>query len=237
MNELIERGLTQFRRILYHGQLHVCPICASHVRRFKPMGERKSARCPVCGSFERHRLIWLHCRANTNLFDGRSKRMLHVAAERCLANELKRLPGLEYIRSEYAPGDTTVRLDVTALPFADKCFDVIFCNHVLEHIPDDKRAMAELHRVLKPGGWAIMQVPIKGERTLEDSSIASPAARALQYGQADHVRQYGLDYADRLRETGFTVERNNLAAELPSEDRQRFGLLPDEDLYLCTRTA
>lgn len=237
MNEIVEAGLTLLRKLIYHGSAHECPICNSTVARLKPMGTRATARCPVCGSLERHRLIWLHCRANTNLLDGRARRLLHIAPEPCLVRVLQKLPNLEYVRSDFAGSRTTIRLDVTAIPFRDASFDVIFCNHVLEHVTEDRQAMKELHRVLKPGGWAIMQVPIKGDRTLEDPAITSPEARTLHYGQDDHVRQYGLDYEDRLRAAGFLVDRNPLATRFAATERQRYGLMVDEDLYCCSKPA
>lgn len=237
MNGMVELGLRILRKLVYRGDQHECPICNSRISRLKPMGARAAARCPVCGSLERHRLIWLHCRANTNLFDGRAKRLLHIAPEPCLARVLKQVPGLEYIRSDFAGTRTTVRLDVTAIPFRDGSFDVILCNHVLEHVAEDRQAMRELRRVLRPGGWAIMQVPIKGDTTLEDPAITSPEARTLHYGQDDHVRQYGLDYEERLRAAGFIVDRKPLARQFSAAERRRYGLMDDEDLYCCTKPA
>lgn len=237
MNEILEQGLHLLRRLVYRGERHECPICRSRVSRLKPMGRRPDARCPVCGSLERHRLIWLYCRKSTELFDGRPRRLLHIAPEPCLARVLKRISGLEYIRSDFAGSRTTIRLDVAAIPFQDDSFDIVLCNHVLEHVADDRRAMRELRRVLKPGGWAIMQVPIKGATTLEDPGITSPEARALHYGQDDHFRQYGLDYEQRLRDAGFVVERNSFASRYSTAERQRYGLIEDEDLYCCTKSG
>jgi SAM-dependent methyltransferase len=235
MNEIVEQALRVVRKLIYHGDQHECPICHSSIGQLKPMGQRASARCPVCGSLERHRLLWLHCRTNTDLFDGRAKRLLHIAPEPCLARVLKQIPSIEYISSNFAGTRTTVRLDVTAIPFRDSSFDVILCNHVMEHVADDRSAMRELQRILKPGGWAIMQVPVKGATTLEDPAITSPEARALHYGQDDHVRQYGLDYEERLRSAGFAVDRNPLASRLSNAERRRYGLMENEDLYCCTK--
>lgn len=237
MSQMLDWGLRTLRRAIYRGDRHECPICDSRIGRLLPMGKRDSARCPVCGSLERHRLIWLYCRTNTDLFSCRPRRLLHVAPEPCLSRKLMRTPGLEYIRSDFAGTRTTLQLDVTAIPFRDASFDAILCNHVLEHVPDDRRAMRELLRVLKPGGWAIMQVPIKGKTTLEDPAITSAEARALHYGQDDHVRQYGLDYEDRLREAGFLVDRIAYAPKLSLNERRRYGLMDEEELYRCGKPA
>ena len=201
------------------------------------MGMRLSARCPVCGAHERHRLIWLYCHARTDLFDGRPKRLLHVAPEPCLTRELRRVDALEYVGADLERRHATVRMDVTAILFGDASFDVILCNHVLEHVPEDRKAMRELLRVLKPGGWAIMQVPIKGETTQEDATVTSAAERTRLYGQHDHVRQYGRDYAERLRAAGFLVEVDPFAAGLTPSQRERYGVLADEELYRCARPA
>ncbi|MBE0627722.1 MAG: methyltransferase domain-containing protein [Burkholderiales bacterium] len=229
--------LDGIRKILNAGVEHECPICKSRVRKFRRMGTRPSARCPVCGSLERHRLIWLYCRARTDLFDGRRKRLLHVAPEPCLTRELRRIDALEYVGADLQGHHAMVKMDVTAIQFGDASFDVILCNHVLEHVPEDGKAMRELRRVLKPGGWAIMQVPIKGETTQEDPAVTSAAERTRLYGQHDHVRQYGRDYAQRLRAAGFLVEVDTYAAGLTPSQRERYGVLADEDLYCCARSA
>jgi SAM-dependent methyltransferase len=236
MNPLFRYCLDRIRKLLYVGVNHECPICNSRLLLFKRMGTRPSARCPVCGSLERHRLIWLYCRTKTDLFDERPKRLLHVAPEPCLTRELRRIGALEYVGADLEGHHANVRMDVTAIEFGDASFDVILCNHVLEHVPDDTKAMRELLRVLKPGGWAIMQVPIRGAITQEDPAVTSAVERTRLYGQHDHVRQYGRDYAERLRAAGFLVEVDPFAAGLTQEQRKRYGLLADEDLYYCVRS-
>jgi SAM-dependent methyltransferase len=237
MKTLLRYLLNGIRRMLYAGAKHECPVCNSHLERFKSMGTRPSARCPVCGSLERHRLIWLFCRAKTDLFDGRPKRLLHVAPEPCLTRELRHIDALEYLGADLEGRHAMVRMDVTAIQFDDASFDVILCNHVLEHVPEDRKAMRELLRVLKPGGWAIMQVPIKGETTQEDASVISAEERTRLYGQDDHVRQYGRDYAERLRAAGFLVAVDPFAVALTPLERERFRVLADEELHYCTRPA
>jgi len=237
MKTLLRHWLSGVRRILYAGVNYECPVCNSRLERFKPMATRQSARCPVCGSLERHRLVWLYCRAKTDLFDCRQKRLLHVAPEPCLAEELRHIDALEYVGADLESRHATVKMDVTAIQFGDASFDVILCNHVLEHVADDRKAMRELLRVLKPGGWAIMQVPIKGETTREDPTVTSAAERTRLYGQDDHVRQYGRDYVERLRTAGFLVEIDPFAVRLTVSERERYRVFADEELYCCTRPA
>ena len=237
MNFLLRYCLGVFRRLYYAGNRHECPVCDSRLRRFKPMGTRLAARCPVCGSLERHRLIWLYCRAKTRLFDGRPKRLLHVAPEPCLMRELQRIDALEYVGADLESRHATVKMDVTNIQFGDASFDVILCNHVLEHVVDDRKAMRELLRVLKPGGWAIMQVPVEGDTTREDPAVVGAVERARLYGQHDHVRQYGRDYVERLRAAGFVVDADSSATRLMTAERTRYGVLAEEVLYFCTRPA
>jgi SAM-dependent methyltransferase len=225
------------RKILYRGTEHECSICGSRLARFKPMANRPAARCPVCGSLERHRMIWLYCQAKTNLFDGRAKRFLHVAPEPCLTLPLRRIKGLEYVGADLEGCRAMVKMDVTGIPFDDASFDVILCSHVLEHVQDDRTAMRELLRILKPGGWAILLVPIDGAITQEDLCITSPEERTRLYGQHDHVRQYGQDYGQRLRQAGFLVSVDAFAAELAPAVLDRYGLLADEDVYYCTKSG
>jgi SAM-dependent methyltransferase len=137
----------------------------------------------------------------------------------------------------YADGVKIRKADITDIPFEPDSFDVVLCNHVLEHIPDDRRAMSELYRVMKKGAWAILQVPIdyNREKTYEDFSITDPCGRTKAFGQHDHVRWYGRDYADRLRSVGFTVIEETYVKTLPQADVSRYGLDPSEILYFCRK--
>ena len=131
-----------------------------------------------------------------------------------------------------------VKMDITAIDFPDRSFDVIFCSHVLEHVPENRQALREFHRVLKDDGWAILLVPIKAQRTVEDPSIRTPAERLRVFGQADHVRVYGPDYVDRLREAGFGVTIAQVADLVPAADRQRLGLTAEAgEIFRCTKLA
>jgi ubiquinone/menaquinone biosynthesis C-methylase UbiE len=162
--------------------------------------------------------------------------MLHVAPERHFANLFPNIPGVDYLSADLNRPMAMVKMDITDIQYPDNSFDVIYCSHVLEHIPDDHRAMSELFRVLKPGGWAILQVPQADlDVTYEDFSITDPAEREKHFGQYDHVRWYGRDYKDRLVRAGFQVTEDHIARELDPADAKRFGLMVSENVYLCRK--
>jgi SAM-dependent methyltransferase len=189
-----------------------------------------------CGSLERHRLLWLYLKERTDLFDGTPKSVLHVAPESCLEPQLQQRLGAGYITADLFNPSATVKLDIMDITFPDQTFDVIFCSHVLEHVADDRKAMRELHRVLKRDGWAIVLVPILAEKTFEDPTIVDPEARLQAFGQSDHVRIYGLDYTDRLRDAGFKVEVTRVADLVARADASLMGLGPmSGEIYLCTK--
>jgi SAM-dependent methyltransferase len=172
----------------------------------------------------------------TDLFDGRGKTVLHVAPERCLRRRLARRLGAGYLTADQSH-KAMIRLDVTDIQFPDESFDVILCSHVLEHVKDDRKAMREFRRTLKRDGWAVLLVPITAERTFEDPSVTDPAERRRLFGQEDHVRVYGPDYADRLREAGFQVEATRIS-DLASPSRaERMGLTAAAgEMHFCRRT-
>ena len=225
-------------RARHAGDRRWCPCCESRVRAFRPFGEpqRRDAQCPVCGALERDRLATLFLRQHPGLLDGLA-RLLHVAPERPLQRMLCRWPSLAYVTADIAADGTMVRADLTRLPFPDGGFDAVYCSHVLEHVPDDRAAMRELCRVLRPGGWAILQVPVYRERTDEDVTLADPAERRRRFGQPDHVRVYGHDFADRLAEAGFQVSVVRPQGGLDAATVERCGLKPREDIHFCLRPA
>jgi ubiquinone/menaquinone biosynthesis C-methylase UbiE len=127
-------------------------------------------------------------------------------------------------------------MDITDIQYEDQSFDVIYCSHVLEHVQNDKKALRELFRVLKNDGWAILLVPITSETTVEDPSIVDPIERLRAFGQEDHVRKYGRDYVDRLREAGFTVEITKVDDLVCADEVVRMGLTPASgEVYHCTK--
>jgi SAM-dependent methyltransferase len=210
-------------RALYAGDDVECPCCGSTFRRFGPL-VFDDRMCWTCGSLERDRLLWL-------LLDRRPEmlapglRILHVAPERALGARLRALPGVRYVAGDLDARYAEHRIDVTALGFPDDSFDAVLCNHVLEHVPDDRRAMRELRRVLAPGGWAILLVPLARRPTTdEDATVTDRHDRTVRFGQHDHVRQYGWDYVDRLREAGFEVTEERLEPDLGEALVQRHSL-------------
>jgi SAM-dependent methyltransferase len=236
----IERRLvpTALRRWLHRGSARYCPVCESWTSKFHQFGcpPRKDAQCPVCFALERHRLIWLYLSRKTDLFDGRHKRMLHVAPEPQLSLLFRQVANLDYLSVDLEPGKAMLCADITSLPFPDGSIDIIYCSHVLEHVPDDRKAMAEFCRLLNPvRGWSILQVPIKGETTFEDPSVTSPKDRERLFGQWDHVRIYGADYTTRLEAAGFDVTIDRFAHELSDEETSPLAIHREEDIYFCTR--
>jgi SAM-dependent methyltransferase len=163
--------------------------------------------------------------------------VLHIAPERNLQRILSRCTGLEYITADISSPLAAIKLDVTSIGYPDNEFDVIMCNHVLEHVADDAAAMSELMRVLKPGGWAILQVPIAlaQESTDEDPTVVDPDEREARFGQYDHVRLYGRDYVARLERAGFSVEQFRAIEQFGEAQVHRNGLQPEETLFVCSK--
>jgi predicted SAM-dependent methyltransferase len=226
-----------YQVLRFAGNRFRCPCCNGHFRRLLPYGTnlRPNAKCPRCGSLERHRLLWLYLKNRTNLFSDRL-RVLHFAPEPVFQNILRSTPNLDYLSADLDPSKAMVKMDITNILFKDDSFDVLICNHVLEHIVNDRKGMRELFRVLKPGGWAILQSPmdITLEETFEDPAITSTEDRERFFGQGDHVRIYGRDYGDRLKQVGFTVKVDDYVKGLGS-DRVKKHRLPVQDIYFCTK--
>lgn len=226
-----------FLAFWYRGNKYADPIDGNNFRSFLPYGygqQRPNVLAPGTLSLERHRLLWLYLQNETSFFTDKLK-VLHLAPEQCFLKRFKSLKNLDYTTADlYAP-HVDVKADICNLPFADKTFDVVFCNHVLEHITDDTKAMQELYRVLKPGGFGIFQIPqdLNRDKTYEDFSITSPTERAKHFGQYDHVRIYGYDYFNRLRSVGFEVKEVNYSKTLTTEIIERYCLVKDEILPVC----
>lgn len=227
------------RSLAYRGTGRHCPVCGRDARAFLTWGDppRADARCPHCGSLERHRLVWRFFEDHTDLFDGRPKSVLHIAPEHCMQPLLEARLGPSYLSADLFRPNAAIRLDLTDMPFPDATIDVVYCAHVLEHIPDDRAAMREIHRVLRPEGWALLLVPMRdADTTYEDPTITDPAARRVAFGQEDHVRWYGRDFVDRLREAGLTVERLGPDDVLDAVTREHFGVTDAAgDMYMARR--
>jgi SAM-dependent methyltransferase len=216
-----------------------CPLCGARYRRFMPYGyveTRPNALCPSCLALERHRLLWLWLTRETSLLQT-TPLFLHIAPEVCLSRKFeKTFPPEDYITADLESPLAKVKMDVQNIPFADETFDVVFCNHVLEHVEDDLRAMREMYRVTKRGGWGVMLSPVDETRaaTFEDDTVTDPAERTRIFGQYDHRRIYGRDYPDRLRSAGWQVEEIDYLAALPPEERKLYALRP-ETLYIVRK--
>lgn len=214
------------------GNRYTDPIDGKSFKKFLPYGyekQRDNVLSPSTLSLERHRLLWLYLQSETDFFV-KPLKMLHFAPEQAFYRRFRQQQNLDYTTTDLSSPLADVKADICQLPFEDNTFDVIFCNHVLEHIPDDTQAMRELYRVLKPGGWAVLQIPqdLSRATTFEDDSITDPKERAKIFGQYDHVRVYGRDYFDKLRSIGFEVQEVDYTQMLSKEQVERYCLADGE---------
>lgn len=213
-----------------------CPICSRSFRKFLPYGRinpRPNALCPNCLSLERHRLIWLYLRQKTAFFQSRQS-VLHIAPEACFIPRFEDLHQERYITADLESPLAKVKMDIHHMPFADNSFDVVLCNHVLEHVADDIQAMREIRRVLKPGGFAIMQVPFFNpipDKTTSDPTITDRKMREKLFGQDDHVRRYGHDYPERINMSGLRAIEEDFVNTLPEKELHRYGLVKGEIIF------
>jgi len=225
-------------KLYFKGDQFTDPIDGSSYRKFLPYGYqnlRQNALCPGTLSLERHRLLWLYLdRKTTFLTD--SIRVLHIAPEQVFYKKFKSFSHWDYTTSDLHSPLADVKADICALPFEDNSYDFILCNHVLEHIPNDLKAMEELYRVLKLRGTAILQVPLEEDRenTFEDDAITDQRERTRIFGQYDHVRVYGQDYYNRLEEVGFKATAVDFIKEISAADVKRFAL-PTERIPVVTK--
>jgi SAM-dependent methyltransferase len=225
----------RFAAVFYRGNKVECPVCEGHFRKFLPYGyvkARENALCPRCLSLERHRLLWLYLKNRTRFFSD-SLSVLHVAPEQCFYKRFRKLKNLSYVTADLESPIADVKMDIQQIPFPENKFDVVICNHVLEHVPDDRKAITEIFRVLKRGGFAIMQVPTAYdmEKTIEDPSITDPAERQRLFHQHDHFRLYGKDYLERVMAAGFVTGEQNYLLTIPEDQRSKFRLPEMEYMY------
>ncbi|WP_165747785.1 methyltransferase domain-containing protein [Cellulophaga sp. Z1A5H] len=221
------------------GDTYTDPIDGKSFKRFLPYGyesPRENVLSPSTLSLERHRLLWLYLKEQTDFFTKKQK-VLHFAPEQAFYKRFRALENLKYTTTDLDSPLADIKADICDLPFADNSFDIIFCNHVLEHIPDDTKAMQELYRILKPNGWAILQIPqdLKRAVTFEDDSITDRKERAKIFGQYDHVRIYGRDYFTKLREIGFHVDEVDYTATLTPTEIDKYRLATGEILPLVRK--
>ncbi len=224
---------------LLKGNTFTDPIDGKSFRMFLPYGygtQRNNVLSPSTLSLERHRLLWLYLQNETDFFTATEKKnILHFAPEQEFYKRFKKQKNIQYTTTDLFSPLADVKADICNLPFKDNQYDVIFCNHVLEHIPDDTKAMQELYRVLKPGGMAILQIPqdLNRATTFSDDSITDEKERARIFGQYDHVRVYGRDYFDKLRSIGFTVVEEDYTKKISPELVTRYCLATGEIIPVC----
>jgi predicted SAM-dependent methyltransferase len=241
-------------RVWYAGSRYTCPVCTTRLRKFLPCGLKlpvlmekvvvgggyyPNILCPICNALDRARLLYLYLLYKTDIFQ-KQRRILHIAPEKEIEDRLRKQTGADYLTADLYAENVMVKMDITNIQFPDDSFDVIICNHVLEHVIDDKKAMRELYRTLKPGGWAILQVPISLtlKNTYEDFSIMTATGREQAFGQSDHVRLYARDYKDRLEQAGFKVNIFRWTTEIENFGTRQniFGLNEKEAVYHATKT-
>jgi SAM-dependent methyltransferase len=220
---------------LFRGGNVTCPCCDRRSRRWVSFGY-PNRLCPRCSASERNRLLMLYLRNETAVFTHREFTVAHFAAEYSLMRKFTRLPNVDYIAADLDPPFGGVAMDITALPLSSESVDIAICSHVLEHVPEDVTAMAELRRVVRPGGVALVMVPCDPRRdtTYEDDSITTPEGRLVAFGQDDHVRIYGRDFAARLRAAGFEVSPLSYTRKLGLDASKRYGLDEGDVIFVCS---
>lgn len=221
------------------GSTYTDPIDGKSFKAFLPYGygkQRDNVLSPSTLSLERHRLLWLYLKNETDFFSAK-KKVLHFAPEQAFYKRFKQLKNIDYITTDLESPLADVKADICNLPFKDNTYDIILCNHVLEHITDDTKAMQELYRVLKPGGMGIFQIPqdLKRDLTFEDNSITDKKERARIFGQYDHVRIYGRDFFEKLRSIGFKVEEVDYTSKFSDADITKYCLAKGEIIPVVTK--
>ena len=230
------------RGSFFIGRRYKCPCCNWSLRGFVDrldlIATNSDGYCPRCNAKARHRRVWLYLKDRSNLLSD-PLRVLEVAPWRSLSQCYQYLSNVHFVGLDlvsYGPHVTLVG-DATSMPIVSASFDAVICIHVLEHIEEDSHAITELYRVLRPGGWAVVAVPIRLDRaTYEDPSITDPEEQKLAFGERGHVRYYGADFSDRLESAGFRV-RPDLGSDVPSETRVRYGLRESEHIFHCSKPA
>ena len=225
---------------VHKGDQVECPCCKGQFKKFLSFDgygkKRENARCPKCGSLERHRLLWRYMTDKLGILE-KVLKVLHIAPEPGIQDLLQPLKNIDYLSADIVHPLAMVKMDITNIQYPDESFDSIICAHVLNHVDDDEKAMRELHRVLKPGGWAIIQCPVdyNQEQTFEDRSAKTAEERIKVFGQEDLIRIYGKDFIDRLKGANFTVNLDYYAKDLGPEQTARLGLLDEDEIYFCTK--
>lgn len=227
-----------FAPFVYKGNKVECPVCKKSFRKFLSYGSavahRENVLCPYDLTLERHRLMWLYLKNKSDFFTKPNLKVMHIAPEQCFHKIFKHQKNLDYTTGDLVSPIADLHFDLHQIPLEDNQYEIIFCNHVMEHVTDDLKCMQELHRIMKPGGWGIFQVPIDTNRTstYEDWSITTTEEREKHFWQYDHVRLYGTNYPNRLEEAGFTIETVDYGKEISPELFDRYRLPKGEMLYI-----
>lgn len=228
--------------LLYKGDNVECPVCEKKFKKFLSYGSKVANRpnvlCPYDLTLERHRLMWLYLKNESNFFKS-DLNVLHIAPEQCFYGRFKKLSNINYTTGDLESPLADLHFDLHHIPLNENQFDVVFCNHVLEHVDDVHQCMSELYRVMKVGGWGIMQVPqdMTREETFEDPSIVSPEDREKYYWQKDHVRLFGKDYPKRLEKAGFHIEEYIPSEHYSKSEIAHFRLQEAEVLYIVRKVS
>ena len=230
--------------LLYLGKGKQCPLCGCQRRKFLPYGydtSRENALCPNCLALERHRLLWLWLVRESDIGRGAMAlpKMLHIAPEVALMRKFKKMYAStpdRYVTADLESPLADMHFDVQQIPLEAESFDAIICNHIMEHVEDDGKALRELYRIMRRGGWGVILSPVdlEREKTFEDDTITDPAERTRIFGQYDHRRIYGRDYAARLREAGFEVYDIDYKNELSKAEQELYAL-PTDHLYIVCK--
>ncbi|MEY3084234.1 MAG: hypothetical protein RL037_414 [Bacteroidota bacterium] len=224
---------------LYRGNAVTCPVCERSFSKFLSYGSnvahRENVLCPYDLTLERHRLMWLYLKHQSNFFTAEQLGVLHIAPEQCFLPLFKKQPNLKYLTGDLESPIADIHFDLHEIPLEDNRFDVVFCNHVMEHVKDPIQCMREIYRVMKVGGWAIMQAPqdFNREETYENPAITSPEDREKHFWQKDHVRLFGKDYPRWMEKAGFRVEEFDLNKHFSAQEIQRYRLMQGEVLYIA----
>jgi predicted SAM-dependent methyltransferase len=221
------------------GKKYHCPVCGIYARKFLPVNKsRENAECPKCSSLERHRLLWLYLQERPdNFFFTKNIKLLHIAPEKVFAEKISKMTNIEYIQADLNGSGEVIKMDIENIQFPENSFDMILCNHVLEHVSDDRKAMKEFYRVLKPEGLAVIMVPINynSDKTYEDPTITDPAQRKKAFKQEDHVRLYGLDIEERFKEAGFKVCVEEYTSKINANTKTQCRLPDREHIFACCK--
>ena len=226
--------------LLYKGDNVECPVCENKFKKFLSYGSKVANRsnvlCPYDLTLERHRLMWLYLKNESKFFTSELN-VLHIAPEQCFHGRFKKLANINYTTGDLESPLADLHFDLHHIPLDDNQFDVVFCNHVLEHVNDAHQCMSELYRVMKVEGWGIMQVPqdMTKEETFEDPSIVTPEDREKYYWQKDHVRLFGKDYPKWLEKAGFQIEEYIPTEHFSKSEIERFRLQEGEVLYIVKK--